>query len=163
MRLTSLIFGATLMLGAPVGTAMADAANGWYEKPQRVENHGTQHRRHDKQSDGHKSYRDGHKSYRDGHSGYRGDHAYRHDKKRWRNNRHNKHDRHHGHRWDKKYGHHYTPRYAVGHHVNHDYYRHARVLHRDRHHGFITINIDGYVLRLLENSLEIVEILHHHR
>lgn len=45
----------------------------------------------------------------------------------------------------------------VGHRLDHDIYAHGRVLRR--HDGYVTIGVKGKVIRLIENSLEIVEIL----
>ena len=51
--------------------------------------------------------------------------------------------------WEKKL--------TVGDILDHDIYARGRVLHR--HDGYVTLGVEGKTIRLIENSLEIVEIL----
>ncbi|GGG51294.1 hypothetical protein GCM10011403_05570 [Pseudohongiella nitratireducens] len=47
----------------------------------------------------------------------------------------------------------------IGGYLDRDIYRRADVLYRDREEGRVTVRIEGKVIRLIENSLEIVDIL----
>ena len=46
---------------------------------------------------------------------------------------------------------------VVGHHLERDIYRHGHII--DRHGDYVTMSIEGRVIRLMANTLEIVEIL----
>ena len=47
----------------------------------------------------------------------------------------------------------------VGERLDPDIYDHGKVIYRDRDRDLVTISVEGRVIRVLENTLEIVEIL----
>lgn len=48
---------------------------------------------------------------------------------------------------------------AVGEILDYEVYRRGRVIHSDRDEGLVTITVEGKLIRLIENTHEIVEIL----
>ncbi|WP_278404308.1 hypothetical protein [Pseudoalteromonas ruthenica] len=83
------------------------------------------------------------------HHGKKHKHKHKHKHKE-RYERHH-HCDHYSHRYDDDY-------WRIGRHIDYDVYRHGKVLRRDRH-GHVIVDMHGDVFRLLENSLEIVEII----
>lgn len=47
----------------------------------------------------------------------------------------------------------------VGERLDPDIYDHGKVIYRDRDRDLVTISVEGRVIKVLENTLEIVEIL----
>ncbi|MEO2279626.1 hypothetical protein [Pseudoalteromonas pernae] len=135
MRLTTLCIGAALFCLAPLEQAMA--------KPEHFTPPGHAKKMHDHHGDRDKKHKRHKKHKRDKHR-HDDYYGYHYDRRHYRCDHHS-HRRHDGY-------------WRVGHRLDYDTYRHGRILRRDRH-GHIIVDMHGDVFRLLENSLEIVEII----
>ena len=67
------------------------------------------------------------------------------------------HHKNHTHRAEKVYVHN-SRDYRRGRYLHDDYYRHGQVIERHRD-GLVTIRIDGHLLRVLEGTRQIVDVL----
>ncbi|MFY8274691.1 hypothetical protein AAEU32_11270 [Pseudoalteromonas sp. SSDWG2] len=136
MRLTTLCIGAALLALAPVTEAMAQPSH--FAPPGHVKNHhGYDKHKHDRKQK-RKNKRHHKRHHDDNYYSYYSD-------------RHHKYCDHPSHYRHNNY-------WRVGQRFDRDYYRQARVLRRDRH-GHVIVDVHGDVFRLLENSLEIIEII----
>ncbi|WP_105264369.1 hypothetical protein [Pseudoalteromonas sp. T1lg76] len=161
MRLTTFVIGAALFCLAPLDAALA--------KPEHFVPPGQEKKLVNHDDRDHKYRHEGDRKRYDRHERDRK----RHDKHHSKHKRDRHYDSHHDRRYygyhkkHKRNRHYYCDHYShrrhdrywrVGHHIDYDLYRHGRILRRDRH-GHVIVDMHGDIFRVLENSLEIVEIL----
>lgn len=91
------------------------------------------------------------------HHYHEGKHKYKHKHKHKKKYKHKRTKVVHVHHYHDSY-HERRKKWRKGHRIRHDIYRHGRVLRRDRH-GHLVVDFNGDVVRLLANSLEIIEII----